>query len=133
MLFMVGGIVAVKDFSDNSEYFYSYPNHFHNVTALLGVSKEQHAKEKGKKLDKDGQPVYKPGTVPVKIYIGESGEGDRNACIVALKPYKGKLRTMNTGLRGTIKELTVDRAKKLVACLVVTPQNTHVVIFNYRK
>ncbi len=38
---MVGSIVVVKDLSDKSEYFYSYPNHFNNVTAIYAVSKEQ--------------------------------------------------------------------------------------------
>jgi hypothetical protein len=36
-------------------------------------------------------------------------------------------------MKGTIKELTVDRTKKTIACLLVSPQNTFVVIFNYRK
>lgn len=51
VVFMVGSIVVVKDLSDKSEYFYSYPNHFNNVTAIYGVSKEQKWKEKGKQLD----------------------------------------------------------------------------------
>lgn len=67
--FMVGSIVVVKDLSDKSEYFYSYPNHFNNVTAIYAVSKEQKFKEKAKKLDKDGNPLYLPNTVPVKLYI----------------------------------------------------------------
>lgn len=37
--FMVGSIVVVKDLTDKSEYFYSYPNHFNNVTAIYAVSK----------------------------------------------------------------------------------------------
>jgi len=51
VVFMVGSIVVVKDLSDKSEYFYSYPNHFNNVTALYAVSKEQKFKEKVKQLD----------------------------------------------------------------------------------
>jgi hypothetical protein len=40
---------------------------------------------------------------------------------------------MCTGIKGVIKEMTVDRAKKMVACLLHSVQNTHAVIFNYRK
>lgn len=69
---MVGSIAVVKDLSDKTEYFYSYPNHFNNVTAVCGVSKEQKFKEKGKKADKDGRPCYIPNTVPVKLYLAES-------------------------------------------------------------
>ena len=51
VVFMVGTIVVVKDLSDKSEHFYSYPNHFNNVTAIYAVSKEQKFKEKSKLLD----------------------------------------------------------------------------------
>ena len=40
---------------------------------------------------------------------------------------------MCTGMKGTIKEIAVDRVKKTIACLLVSPQSTFVVIFNYRK
>jgi len=40
---------------------------------------------------------------------------------------------MSTGMKGQIKELAVDRAKKSLGCLIVSPQNIHAVIFNYRK
>jgi hypothetical protein len=69
VVFMVGSIVVIKDLSDKSEYFYSYPNHFNNVTAINAVSKEQKFKEKGKLLDKDNNPIYLPNSVPVKIYL----------------------------------------------------------------
>ena len=74
VVFMVGSIAVVKDLSDKSEYFYSYPNHFNNVTAISGVSKEQKFKEKAKRLDKEGKPLYLPNTVPVKLYLAESSD-----------------------------------------------------------
>lgn len=40
---------------------------------------------------------------------------------------------MSTGMKGKIKELAVDRAKKTIACLLNSPQSTFVIIFNYRK
>ena len=40
---------------------------------------------------------------------------------------------MNTGLKGTIKELTVDRNKKICACLLQSVQSLCVLLFNYRK
>ena len=40
---------------------------------------------------------------------------------------------MCTGMKGTIKELAVDRPKKTIACLLMSPQSTFVIIFNYRK
>ena len=40
---------------------------------------------------------------------------------------------MSTGMKGTIKELAVDRARKMIGCLLNSPQSTFVVIFNYRK
>lgn len=40
---------------------------------------------------------------------------------------------MCTGMKGTIKELSVDRVKKTIVCLLMSPQSTYVVIFNYRK
>lgn len=103
VVFMVGSIVVVKDLSDKSEHFYSYPNHFNNVTAIFAVSKEQKFKEKMKKGEKD-ERGYLPNSVPVKLYLAESSEKeDKFATIVALKPYKNKIRTMNTGLKGAIK------------------------------
>ena len=74
VVFMVGSIVVVKDLSDKSEYFYSHPNYFNNVTAIHAVSKEQKFKEKSKKVDKEGNPVYLPNTVPVKLYLAESSD-----------------------------------------------------------
>ena len=71
---MVGSIAVVKDMSDKSEYFYSHPNHFNNVTAIYAVSKEQKFKEKAKKVGKDGRPLYLPNTVPVKLYLAESSD-----------------------------------------------------------
>jgi hypothetical protein len=131
---MVGNIVVVRDVHDKSETFYSYPNRFNNVTAIFGVSKEQKFKEKSKKLDKDGKPLYVNGSIPVKLYIAESSEGqEKVACIVVLKPYRNKLKVLSTGIKGTIKEMTVDRSKKIIACLLMSVQNTHAVIFNYRK
>lgn len=50
-----------------------------------------------------------------------------------LKPYKNKTRTLSTGLKGNIKEIAIDRSKKTLGCLLVTPQNTFAIIFNYRK
>jgi hypothetical protein len=56
-----------------------------------------------KKGEKDGTG-YLPNSVPVKLYLAESSEKeDKFATIVALKPYKNKIRTMNTGLKGAIK------------------------------
>ena len=55
------------------------------------------------------------------------------ATVISLKPYKNKIRTMCTGMKGVIKELAVDRVKKTIACLLASPQSTYVVIFNYRK
>ena len=72
VVFMVGSIAVVKDLSDKTEYFYSHPNHFNNVTAIYGVSKEQKFKEKCKKTDKDGRSCYLTNTVPVKLYLAES-------------------------------------------------------------
>jgi hypothetical protein len=69
---MVGNIVVVRDVIEKSETFYSYPNRFNNVTAIYGVSKEQKYKEKSKKLDRDGKPVYLPNTAPIKLYLAES-------------------------------------------------------------
>ena len=43
VVFMVGSIIVVRDLSDKTETFYSYPNRFSNVTALYAVSKEQKA------------------------------------------------------------------------------------------
>lgn len=40
---------------------------------------------------------------------------------------------MCTGMKGTVKEIAIDRTKKTLACLLASPQNTHAVIFNYRK
>jgi hypothetical protein len=72
--------------------------------------------------------------MPVKIYIAESSEKeDKFACIVALKPYKNKLRVMSTGMKGNITQLVIDRVKKTVGCLLISAQNTHAIIFNYRK
>jgi hypothetical protein len=134
VVFMVGSIVVVKDLSDKSEYFYSYPSHFNNVTAICAVSKEQKFKEKGKQMDQDNNPIYLPNTVPVKLYLAESSDShDKLSSVVSLKPYKNRIRTMCTGMKGTIKELSVDRVKKTIACLLISPQSTYVVIFNYRK
>lgn len=66
---MVGSIVVIKDLSDKSQHFYSYTNHFNNVTAIIAVSKDQKFKEKSKKLDQDNNPVYIPNSMPVKLYI----------------------------------------------------------------
>jgi hypothetical protein len=134
VIFMIGNIVVVRDLLDKIEKFYSFPNRFSNVTAIVGVSKEQKFKEKTKILDKDGKPVYNPDSVPLKLYLAESSENqDRTACIAILKPYKNRLRILNTGLKGTIKELTVDRNKKMCACLLQSVQNLCVLLFNYRK
>lgn len=131
---MVGSIVVFKDLSNKSEHFFSYPNRFSNVTALYGVSKEQKFKEKSKKLDKEGKPEYVPNGIPVKLYLAESSESqDKMANIVYIKPYKNKVKVMNTGIKGVIKELTVDREKKMVACILQSVQNSYAVIFNYRK
>ena len=40
---------------------------------------------------------------------------------------------MSTGIRGNIKEMTVDRSKKICACLIQTVQSLSVLVFNYRK
>lgn len=78
--------------------------------------------------------MYFPNSIPVKIYLAESSDSqDKCATIVSLKPYRNRLRTMSTGLKGVIKELCVDRSKKSVGCLLVSPQSTHAIIFNYRK
>ena len=69
---MIGNIVVVRDLLDKNEKFYSFPNRFSNVTALIGVSKEQKFKEKAKLVDKDGKPHYIPGSVPLKLYLAES-------------------------------------------------------------
>ena len=104
------------------------------MTAIVGISKEQKFKEKGKTLDRDGKPHYIPESVPLKLYLAESSENqDRTANISILKPYKNRLRVMNTGLKGTIKELTVDRNKKICACLLQSVQSLCVLLFNYRK
>lgn len=55
------------------------------------------------------------------------------ANVVVLKPYKDKIKVLSTGIKGTIKELTVDRSKKLIACLLMGVQSTHAVLFNYSK
>ncbi len=49
VIFMVGTILVIQNFTDKVEKFYSYPNRFKNVTALFGVSKEQKFKERVKK------------------------------------------------------------------------------------
>jgi hypothetical protein len=71
---MVGNIVVVRDVIEKKENFYTYPNRFNNVTALYGISKEQKYKEKSKKLDANGKPLYLSNTAPVKIYLAESSE-----------------------------------------------------------
>lgn len=40
---------------------------------------------------------------------------------------------MSTGMKGNIKEMTVDRSKKMCACLIQSVQSLCVVVFNYRK
>jgi hypothetical protein len=40
---------------------------------------------------------------------------------------------MSTGMKGNITQLAIDRVKKTVGCLLISPQNTHAIIFNYRK
>jgi hypothetical protein len=55
------------------------------------------------------------------------------ANIIVLKPYKDKMKILSTGIKGTIKELTVDRTKKMIACLLMSVQSTHAILFNYRK
>ena len=40
---------------------------------------------------------------------------------------------MSTGVRGNIKEMTVDRSKKICACLIQSVQSLSVLVFNYRK
>jgi hypothetical protein len=131
---MVGSIVVIKDLSDKAERFYSYTNHFNNVTAIFAVSKDQTFKEKSKNVDHDSKPIYLPNSIPVKIYLAESSDkDDKFASIVALKPYKNRLRVMSTGMKGNITQLAIDRVKKTVGCLLISPQNTHAIIFNYRK
>ena len=104
------------------------------MTALYAVSKEQKAKEKAKKLNKDDKPEYIEGSIPMKVYLAESSENhEKPANVVFLKPYKNKLRVMSTGVKGIIKEMTVDRGKKMVACLMQSVQSSLVVVFNYRK
>lgn len=66
---MVGSIVVVKDLADKTEHFYSCAGHFNNVTALFAVSKEAKLKEKGKTLDGNGNPLYLPNSIPVKLYL----------------------------------------------------------------
>jgi hypothetical protein len=41
---MVGNIIAIKDILEKTEQFFTYSNHFNNVTALYGVSKEMKLK-----------------------------------------------------------------------------------------
>lgn len=131
---MIGSIVVVKDLADKSEHFHSYHGHFNNVTALFSVSKQAKFKEKAKKLDSNGHSLYLPNSVPVKLYLAESSDSqDKFAAIVILKPYRNRTRTLSTGLKGNIREITIDRAKKTLGCLLVTPQNTFAIIFNYRK
>lgn len=72
--------------------------------------------------------------VPIKIYLAESSENqDKVANVVYLKPYRNRLRVMSTGIRGNIKEMTVDRSKKICACLIQSVQSLSVLVFNYRK
>ena len=131
---MIGSIVVVKDLADKTEHFHSCNGHFNNVTALFAVSKQAKFKEKAKKLDNNGNSIYLPNSIPVKLYLGESSDSqDKFAAIVVLKPYRNRTRTLSTGLKGSIKELTIDRPKKTLGCLLVTPQNTFAIIFNYRK
>lgn len=40
---------------------------------------------------------------------------------------------MSTGMKGNIKEMTIDRTRKMCACLIQSVQNLSVVVFNYRK
>lgn len=40
---------------------------------------------------------------------------------------------MSTGMKGNIKEMTVDRSKKMCACLIQSVQSLCVLVFNYRK
>jgi hypothetical protein len=85
-------------------------------------------------MDSHGNPVYLPNSVPVKLYLAESSDNqDKPALIVVLKPYKNRTRTFSTGIKGVIKELAMDRVKKTLGCLLVAPQNTFAIIFNYRK
>jgi hypothetical protein len=134
VVFMVGSIVVVKDLADKTEHFHSCTGHFNNVTALFAVSKEAKLREKGKSLDGNGNPIYLPNSIPVKLYLAESSDSqDRFATIVVLKPYRNRTRTLSTGLKGSIKEIAVDRPKKTLGCLLVTPQSTFAIIFNYRK
>ena len=72
VVFMVGNIVVVRDVIEKTEKFYSYPGRFNNVTAIFGVSKELKFKEKSKKLDSNGKPLYLPNTPPIKLYLAES-------------------------------------------------------------
>ena len=131
---MVGSIVVVKDLTDKTEHFHSCPGHFNNVTAIFAVSKEAKFKEKGKSLDANGNSIYVPNSVPVKLYLAESSDSqEKFASIVILKPYRNRTRTLSTGLKGNVKEITVDRAKKALGCLLVTAQSTFAIIFNYRK
>lgn len=104
------------------------------MTALYGVSKEQKYGDKKGVLDKNQKPVNPTNAFPVKIYLAESSETqDKIANVVYLKPYKNKLRVMSTGMKGNIKEMTVDRSKKMCACLLQSVQNLCALVFNYRK
>jgi hypothetical protein len=40
---------------------------------------------------------------------------------------------MNTGVKGIIKEMTIDRNKKMIGSLIQSIQNQYIVVFNYRK
>lgn len=109
----------MRDLLEKTEKFITKENRFGYVTALYSIYKDKH---------KDTQQS------PLIIFLGESSENeDRNANIVLYKAYKEQLRVMNTGIKGVIKQLTVNEEKTFVAALMQSAQHLYISLWNYQK
>ncbi|CAM6002248.1 unnamed protein product [Sphagnum balticum] len=116
---MIGNIIVVRDLLDKSEKFVSKEGRFSNVTALLSVYKDKQSEN---------------AVAPLMIFLGESSENeDKNASIVCYRAYKEQLRVMNTNIKGTIRQITVNDEKQYVAALIQSAQHLYISLWNYEK
>lgn len=118
-VFVIGNIIVVRNLLEKTERFVSKEGRFANVTALLSVHKEKQTEN---------------AVAPLMIFLGESSEHeDRNANIVCYRAYKEQLRVMNTGIKGNIKQITINEEKQYIAALMQSAQHLYISMWNYEK
>lgn len=112
-IFSVSNMIVIKDMNTKSQTFLQRENRFKNVTALAAA---QTKKEK------------------IIIAAGESSSEEKQATIVIAKTTQSKWRILPMGVKGTFKQIQLNKEKKYCASIVLIANSPPLLtIWNYKK